>query len=840
MQRTLVVSRFVALTAASMLLLAPIRAMADDTTLTGDGVTPVSGGSTIDLGTVCVGESVTKDVLVSVTRQGQGQVFGNGSTVTVTASATGTGLTAALGSNTIKLPANWEKLANRTQSGTVSAALTLSPTTAGAFSGSVAFDATGASTDKGTITRSATLAVTGTARNCNTAPTITVNDVTLEGNTLGGRALVFDEIGSATDAEDQNAPAVSCMPATGSVLPLGANRVSCTATDSAGLTATATGTVTVVDTAAPVLTELPASATIEATSAAGAAYTYQTPKAQDVVWGDVPVSCTPASGGTFPVGSTTITCTATDGAGQVGSGSFVVNVVDTTAPVITVSDVTAEGNTRGGATVEFALPTATDTVDGSTVVTCDKSSGDLFPVGDTTVTCTSTDSAGNRATAAFVVRVTDTTAPVISAKNLTVEGNTTGGATVTFDQPTATDIVDGATTVSCSKSSGDFFDLGENTVTCTSVDRSGNQATATFTVTVTDSTAPVLTGMPQDATVEGNTLGGANWSYVAPTATDVVDANPGVTCEPGDSAFYPLGKTTVTCTATDASGNKTSASFTVTVVDTAAPVIELTGVTPAPNAAGWNNGAVTATWTCTDSVSGASTVTETVSTEGANQSVTGTCTDKSGNSASNTVSGINIDKTAPALTVNGPENGSTISSCTPTAPARPTFTATDAFSGVADQGDNWTTPASGVVGSYTYTAWAIDNAGNRAEQTRRFTVATKPATMSAFSQPINADGSSRFKLGSTIPVKIQVTCDGKPVTDAVVKLTVQKLSDSTSAGEQEAVSTSAATTGNLFRYSDPQYIFNLSTKSGYSTGSYQLTATLADGQTRTVTVQLVK
>ncbi len=89
-------------------------------------------------------------------------------------------------------------------------------------------------------------------------------------------------------------------------------------------------------------------------------------------------------------------------------------------------------------------------------------------------------------------------------------------------------------------------------------------------------------------------------------------------------------------------------------------------------------------------------------------------------------------------------------------------------------------------------------------------------------------------------MKIQVTCDGKPVTDAVVKLTVQKLSDSTSAGEQEAVSTSAATTGNLFRYSDPQYIFNLSTKSGYSTGSYQLTATLADGQTRTVTVQLVK
>lgn len=216
MQRTILVSRFVALTAASLLFLAPIRAMADDTTLSGDGVTPVSNGSTIDLGTVCVGSSVSKDVLVSVTRQGQGQVFANGGTVTVSASATGTGLSAALGTNTIKLPANWEKLANRTQSGTVSAGLTLSPTTAGAFSGNVTFNASGPSADKGSITRTANLAVTGTAKNCNTAPTVTVNDVTLEGNTLGGRTLVFGEIGSATDAEDKNPPAVACTPAIGS------------------------------------------------------------------------------------------------------------------------------------------------------------------------------------------------------------------------------------------------------------------------------------------------------------------------------------------------------------------------------------------------------------------------------------------------------------------------------------------------------------------------------------------------------------------------------------------------------------------------------------------------
>ena len=616
--------------------------------------------------------------------------------------------------------------------------------------------------------------------------------------------------------------------------------MSCTATDSAGLTATSAGTVTVVDTAAPVLSEVPASANVEATSAAGAAYTYAIPKAHDVVSGDVAVTCTPASGSTFGLGPNTVTCTATDGANNAGTASFVVNVTDTTAPVISVKDVSAEGNTRGGATVDFALPTATDAVDGATGVTCDKNSGDLFPVGATTVNCESVDKAGNKATAAFVVTVTDTKAPVITAKNVTAEGNTTGGATVEFALPTATDIVDGATTVTCNKKSGDLFDLGETTVTCTSTDKAGNQATATFTVTVTDTTAPALVGMPGNVTVEGNTLGGANWSYVAPTATDVVDPNPAVACKPGESAKYPLGETTVTCTATDASGNKASASFTVTVVDTTAPVIEPSGVAPVPNAAGWNNGDVTVTWTCTDTVSGGSTVTETVRTEGTNQSATGTCSDKSGNSASNTVTGINIDRTDPTLAINGPANGSTISSCSPTAPARPTFTAADALSGVADQGDSSTTPTTGTVGTYTYQAWAADKAGNKVTETPHRRGEDQAGHDERLRPPINTDGSSRFKLGSTIPVKIQLTCDGKPVTDAVISLKVEKLTDSVSATEQEVVSTSAATTGNLFRYSDPQYIFKLSTKSGYTAGTYRLTATTSTGVWKSVIVGLGK
>jgi hypothetical protein len=78
--------------------------------------------------------------------------------------------------------------------------------------------------------------------------------------------------------------------------------------------------VSVPDTTPPVVT-VPASATIEATSPAGAVFTY-TASATDNIDGVVPVTCAPASGSTFPLGVTTVTCTATDTHGNTGSASF--------------------------------------------------------------------------------------------------------------------------------------------------------------------------------------------------------------------------------------------------------------------------------------------------------------------------------------------------------------------------------------------------------------------------------------------------------------------------------------------------------------------------------------
>jgi probable HAF family extracellular repeat protein len=81
--------------------------------------------------------------------------------------------------------------------------------------------------------------------------------------------------------------------------------------------------------------------------------------------------------------------------------------------------------------------------------------------------------------------------------------------------------------------------------------------------TTADTTAPVLT-VPTDMTVEATSAAGATMSFSA-SATDNVDPSPVVECSPASGTVFPVGNTTVTCTATDASGNHASASFVVTV-----------------------------------------------------------------------------------------------------------------------------------------------------------------------------------------------------------------------------------------------------------------------------------
>jgi uncharacterized membrane protein len=171
----------------------------------------------------------------------------------------------------------------------------------------------------------------------------------------------------------------------------------------------------------------------------------------------------------------------------------------------------------------------------------------------------------------------DTTAPVLSNIPLpiTMEGNTLGGATVTFPLPTATDPDDAAGAVTCAPASGSVFALGQTMVTCSSTDTHNNTGSATFMVTVVDTTPPVLT-LPQNITIDATSPAGAAVTFAA-YANDTVSGIVAVACLPASGATFPIGTTTVNCSAQDGSGNTATGAFTITVLSGAQITSDLLG-----------------------------------------------------------------------------------------------------------------------------------------------------------------------------------------------------------------------------------------------------------------------
>jgi hypothetical protein len=145
------------------------------------------------------------------------------------------------------------------------------------------------------------------------------------------------------------------------------------------------------------------------------------------------------------------TCPSTDQRGEARPSGFACDIgafelnyftppKDVTSPVLSLpEDITQEATSSDGAKVNWSA-TATDDVDDSVTVNCDKVSGDTFPLGTTTVNCSATDAAGNKAEGSFnvtVVAARDTTAPTVFSTNPGNNGTMTNRAsnvTATFSE----------------------------------------------------------------------------------------------------------------------------------------------------------------------------------------------------------------------------------------------------------------------------------------------------------------------------------------------------------------------------------------------------------------------
>ena len=363
--------------------------------------------------------------------------------------------------------------------------------------------------------------------------------------------------------------------------PLGTTTVTWTGVDANMLSASGTQLVTIVDTTAPSIT---APADVAADQDAGGGNTVVDlgmPVFSDLVDPNPVVSNdAPASG--FPVGTTTVTWTATDATGNSATDTQLVMINDAAFTVTAPNDVTMEAT---GPATTVALGDATPNGGVAPVTVSSDAPAGGFPVGVTTVTWTATDATMATAMATQTVTITDTTAPTITAPADVAADQDSGGGNTTVDlgTPTFSDIADPSPTVS-NNAPVSGFPVGTTTVVWTATDASGNSASDTQLVMINASAFTVTA--PPAVTTEAT---GPTTVVALGTATPNGGVPPVNVTNDAPAAGFPVGVTTVTWTATDAAMATAMATQTVTIMDTTAPSITAPADVTADQDAGGGN-----------------------------------------------------------------------------------------------------------------------------------------------------------------------------------------------------------------------------------------------------------
>ena len=406
---------------------------------------------------------------------------------------------------------------------------------------------------------------------------------------------------------------------------------------------------------------------------------------------------------TLKPASYTLTYTATDAAGNSSQTQRVVNVLDITAPVISLNgDAVIELNEGE----QFIDPgaTATDAEDGTVAITLEGEVDSSTPA-TYYLTYRAEDKDGNAVTAVRTIKVLDITAPVIT---LTGQNTLNINQGEQFIEPgvSAVDNKDGDINVTTTgQVNADA--VGSYTLTYSATDAAGNSASTTRTVEVLDVTAPVVQ-LNGEAFVTLNHP--ANYAEQGANATDAVDGEIDVVIT-GQLNAETIGTYTLTYSATDAAGNSASKTRTVTVVDVTAPIISLNG----NEFLNLNQDVVYSELgaSATDAADGDIDIvisgevqTQTVGT----YTLTYSATDASGNTASKTRRVNILDPNAPVISLNGSD---TLNINQGSVYVEQGASAIDAVDGDIEVVITGQVNAD-VVGSYTLVYSATDSAGNRA------------------------------------------------------------------------------------------------------------------------------
>jgi hypothetical protein len=403
--------------------------------------------------------------------------------------------------------------------------------------------------------------------------------------------------------------------------------------------------------------------------------------------------------------------TARDVAGNTATASVPVDI-DTTAPLLSGTPTTspnANGWYRGDLNIHW---TASDPQSGIPVAPTDTTITGEGTALASTKTVKNAAGLSTTASSAPSVKI-DRTAPSTSVTGAPSNTWTNGAVTLTLngsDNLSGVDHtffnVDGG-----SDSSGTSVPLiaeGDHTVTYWSVDKAGNTETATTVHVRIDKSAPTIG--------HGFTPTGyhdSDWTNapVTVTFTCADQGGSGVASCTDPVTKSAEGEHTVTGTATDGAGNSATDSARVRI-DLTKPEITATAA-GTKSEFGWYADDVVVTHTCSDALSGVASCPGPVTLgEGANQSASGTATDVAGNTASDGVSGIDVDETAPVLTAD-------YSTAWHTDDVTVTWTCHDALSGIVGPDHSligadrvWTTTVGGEGDDLSGAETCTDAAGN--------------------------------------------------------------------------------------------------------------------------------
>ena len=395
-----------------------------------------------------------------------------------------------------------------------------------------------------------------------TNPTITApSNITLNVN----NSCVAYNVNLGTPVTADNCSVASVTNNAPTTFLLGTTTVVWTVRDTSGNLTTVNQLVTVVDSVNPTIIA-PATLTVVATATCGVTgVALGTPVTAD--------NCTVATATnnaptTFALGTTTVTWTVTDASGNTATATQIVRVIDSVLPTIVApANIVMSTNTGCTATsVVLGLPI---TADNCTVASVINNAPAIYPIGTTTVIWTVRDGSDNVATAAQTVTVSDSVNPIITAPiNVTVNAN---NSCVAFNVTLGTPITsDNCSVATVTNNAPVVFPIGITTVTWTVTDTSGNRTTALQTVSVVDSVNPTIVA-PAAITVNTNT--GCTATGVVLGTPITLDNCTIVSVTNNAPSIFQLGLTTVTWTVTDASGNRTTATQTIRVIDATLPTI---------------------------------------------------------------------------------------------------------------------------------------------------------------------------------------------------------------------------------------------------------------------------